>query len=383
MLNNLQYNTVEGVALNVDAHYTKRFSDDEEGRRRVSVGGNVRYGISNERWNGNVFLSNHYSHEKFSSYLIKCGTDVVQFNSNNPISGILNTSYTLFAQKNFMKIYEKQFLFVQHRTELSNGIFLTLNAEYADRLPLINTDFYSFAKSNKPRFTSNDPLNPATDLLHFPRNQSFVADARLRIRIKQKYLTRPEGKFILGTDYPDISLTYRKAFAGVFNSDADYDFASATISDHRRFGLFGGIEYSVTAGKFFNSAKTYFMDYHHFNGNKTSFSTFGLNDFQLLDYYSPSTNDEFIEAHGEYNFGGFILNKIPLIRKLKLNEIAGVHYFRTPFVNNYFETSFGLEKLGFIRADFVLGFNENKKVSTGFIFGLKMNVSGGGITISE
>src|SRR5207245_1089209 len=100
------------------------------------------------------------------------------------------------------------------------------------------------------------------------------------------------------------------------------------------------------------------------------------------DYYKYSTNEDFVEAHGEYNFGGFLLNKIPLIRKLKLNEIAGVHFFSSDSGGkNYLETSFGIEKLRLLRADFVISFLDGKQVSTGFIIGLKINVTNGGLRL--
>src|SRR6185369_4265374 len=111
----------------------------------------------------------------------------------------------------------------------------------------------------------------------------------------------------------------------------------------------------------------------HFNGNQTFISGFGLTDFKLLNYYQYSTTDPFIEAHAEQNFGGFILNKIPVIRKLKLNEIAGFHYLHPEHsvLKNYYEFSFGIEKLNVFRIDFVTSFADGKKASTGFVFGIK------------
>jgi hypothetical protein len=112
----------------------------------------------------------------------------------------------------------------------------------------------------------------------------------------------------------------------------------------------------------------YFMDYQHFNGNLTAFSSFDLRKFNILDYYSNSTADEFIEGHFEHDFSGFIFNKIPLIRKLKLNEIAGFDYLHVPGLEDHFEVSFGITKLNIIRIDFVAGFTQNSKTQTGFRF---------------
>ena len=179
-------------------------------------------------------------------------------------------------------------------------------------------------------------------------------------------------------------MTYLRAIPGVAGSTADFDRAAVSISYRLRLGLFGGISAFANYGKFFRHEKMDLMDYCHFNGNKTLFSNFLLIDFKLLDYYQYATNNEYLQAHGEYNMGGLILNKIPLLRKLNLNEIIGFHYFRAaylnnPVVKNYYETSFGIEKFKVLRADIVMGFDQNIKTRVGFVLGLKFNLSDGSV----
>ncbi len=113
------------------------------------------------------------------------------------------------------------------------------------------------------------------------------------------------------------------------------------------------------------------MDLRHFNGNKTFLSDFRLDDFKNLDYYAYSTTSNFFEAHAEHNFGGFFLNKIPLIRKLRLQEIAGVHFLHTAQLDRYFEFSVGVEKLHLLRAEIFTSLANGKKGTIGFLFGLK------------
>ena len=112
------------------------------------------------------------------------------------------------------------------------------------------------------------------------------------------------------------------------------------------------------------------MDYYHFNGNQTLYSGFALSDFQLLEYYKNSTNKQFLEGHFEHNFLGLFLNKIPLIKRLKLNEIGKISMLTTDGSNAYAEISAGIKRLGF-RADFVTGFSNQKKISSGFRIGFE------------
>jgi len=130
----------------------------------------------------------------------------------------------------------------------------------------------------------------------------------------------------------------------------------------------GNSNWTVTAGKFLNNKDMYFMDYYHFQGNQTIFTNSG--GFELLPYYTYSTNQQFVQANFEHHFGGLILNKFPLIRKLKLSEIAGVNYLTTNTLNQYAEFYVGVEKLHAFRVIFVTGFSDGLKTYATFRIGI-------------
>jgi len=382
---NIHFNTVEGWVAGLTVRYDK--FKGEEDRRSYSVIAESRYGFSNTHFNGNLTFQHRYNPYRFSAYTLRAGTEVRDFNERAHFSPLVNTLYTLIANENWLKLYESRFGEAAHRMEIFNGILMRAKASYDDRLPLVNTSDYSWNDNGK-KYLSNDPQHPETDSLHFTRNQSFRLDINFRFRYKQKYTMRPEGKNVIGSDFPQLSVGYTIAIPGVAGSDMEYDLATATIFDEIRFGLFGSIRYQGTYGNFLRNKKMEFMDYHHFNGNKTIFSDFSLIDFALLDYYKYATNRDYVELHGEYNMGGLILNKIVLLRSLKLNEIIGAHYFHarytgTTLIKNYYETSFGIEKFGLLRADFVLGFEDGTKARTGFVLGLKLNISDGSIRVTD
>ncbi len=364
----INFNTVEGFNTVLEITYKKRHSDEDP--REFSITPGLRYGFSNTHWNGNVVFSNRYNAHHNSVLDIEAGTDVEQINNKNPISEMLNSMYSLWAEKNYMKIFERQYLYASHRTELVNGISLRLTAEYAKRSSLSNTTDYSFINVKKRDYTSNDPYNSTTDEFKFNRNEAFTFEAGLAFRPGQKYITRPEGKYNLGSIWPVIRLTYKKGIEAL-GSDVDFDIIRMGIDDEMNLGLFGKITYQVVYGNFLNNNKYYIPDLKHFNGNKTWFSDFRINDFKNLDYYQYSTAGAFLEIHAEENFGGFFLNKIPLIRKLKLREIAGFHFLHTESLDRYAEFSVGVEKLGIFRAEFYTSLTDGKKGTIGFLVGLK------------
>ena len=226
---------------------------------------------------------------------------------------------------------------------------------------------------NQRIYSANDPLNDRQDSTpFFQRNQSMELRINLRLRYRQKYITRPDDKWVYGSKYPTLHIEYRKGIRELMDSDVNYDFLRIGITDRMNFKLLGKATYLVSAGKFLNNRKVEFMDYYHFSGNKTMISNFDFSDFQLLDYYTYSTQDYFLEGHYEHDFGGFVFNKFPLLRKLKLSELAGVHYLYTGDRDHYAEVFLGIEKFNIARGDFVMAYSKNGQLATGFRVGLKI-----------
>jgi hypothetical protein len=166
-------------------------------------------------------------------------------------------------------------------------------------------------------------------------------------------------------------LNYEKGIDQLAVSDVNYDRIEIGVEDELSLGMLGRFSYSGYYGNFLNSSDLYFMDYAHFMGNQTVFSGFEQRRFDLLDYYSNSTADEYVQVFAEQNFGGFITNKLPLIKKLKLNEVAGFRYLHVPGLDDHMEVSFGLEKLGILRADYVMAFDKSRNLRSGFVFGVR------------
>lgn len=365
----LNFNTVQGLNFYLRTGYSKAFSN----RTYLNLRQLVSYGFSNYRWG--YTLSARYSFRPgvYNVISVRGGVSPVQYNGMDPISPLVNTAYTLLDGHNYMKLYEKSWVAVSYYSELLNGLYLDAGLEYAGRSPLVNTTHYSWVKSSRNRFTSNDPQNPENENPAFSWNTSFRAHVGFRIRIKQKYISVPE-KTVIGSKYPDLLVTYIKGVNGFLGSDVDFDVLKIAIEGRQKLGLFGTLQFRGLYGAFLNNRKMEFMDYHHFNGNRTIFGKFRLNAFQLLDYYDYSTNKNYVEAYAEHHFNGFIFNKLPLVRKAKWKAVAGFRYFTSAFTNNYFEINAGIENIFTIfRVDFVAGYDAGRNVRTGIVIGMRVD----------
>ncbi|UKJ08401.1 DUF5686 and carboxypeptidase regulatory-like domain-containing protein [Solitalea lacus] len=358
---NLQFNTVEGVCLTLRGSFRKNY----ESRQNFAIVPELRYGFSNRHLNGNVQVYYSFNPVKLGSIAIKAGTDVVDFNSLGSINPLINSYNTLVKSTNYMKLYERQFASVSFSQELFNGVQFNVLADYANRLPLVNTNYYSFKQDSAITFTANNPYYGLNNNPAFEKNQALTISMSATIMFGSEYITRPDGKFYVGSKWPKLTLNYRGGLP-VLGSDVDFHSINARLYDSGiRLGLLGNVAFSVGTGKFLSNKSIWFMDYKHFKGSRVTFyEGSSTNVFRFLDYYQHSTNNYYLEGHVEHNFSGFFMNKIPLLRKLRLEEIVGTNYLNTDSLKNYAEVYLGLQRLMF-RAEFGFSWMAGKAYQSG------------------
>ncbi|GAB3823194.1 DUF5686 and carboxypeptidase regulatory-like domain-containing protein [Pontibacter rugosus] len=363
----VQYNTVEGVAADVRMEFLRTFED----RRSYTIEPAVRYGFSNEKLNAKLRMGYHFNPFKNSYISVEGGRYVQQINNQTPISPFVNTLYTLLAERNYMKLYQRDFGQVSYRSELWNGINFSGSVNYAHRMPMENTADFTFKERGAEelsKFTSNVPVNAELADAAFTPHEALTVAAALHFRPGLRYMTRPDDKINLGTKYPTFTLSYRAGIKAL-GGDVQYNTAGLGISDEISFGLLGRSKYSALGSVFWGREDMRLMDYKHFNGNRTIVA--GVYDgFQLLDYYRYSTNNSYVEAHFEHHFNGFLFNKIPLFRKLKWQEVVSLNYLNTKESGNYLELGLGVEHIFKVfRVDFVTSFQEGNRARTGLMIG--------------
>ncbi len=371
VFSSITFNTVEGFALDYEATYTKQI--DSLNNKFLALRGKVRYGFASEKWHGSV--SGNVPVDNFNIGF-NVGSDVLDLNNQNSFGKGDNMIYSLFERQNFQKFYDKQFAQVSFGGRIAGGWLATIGGEFSNRQWLNNTSNYSFFFVNDRQYTSNNPFDPNGNSPLFTNSKAFKLQVTTSYDFSNRYVTYPNGRYYYRSKYPRITLGYVKGVKGLFGSDVDYDELVANITKTDiSMGLYGYTSFYVGAGKFLNNNSVYYTDYKHFNGNIIQAYSTGITKFLLLDPYKYSTADQYFEGHLEHNFSGFILNKIPLIRKAKMEEIVDFNYLATPALKGYGEFGFGVEWLG-LRAMYATSFDQAGNHINGFRFGV--NVGGNG-----
>lgn len=195
---------------------------------------------------------------------------------------------------------------------------------------------------------------------------SFSVIAKPGAKYSQYGLDRLE----MSTLAPTLMLRYTRGLKGVINSDFEYDKIQFLYTQPILVGSFGKSLVTVETGKTFQAVPLSLLS--AIPGNESYGQVYGT--FSQLDYYEFVT-DQYVTLNWEHHFNGWILNKIPLIKKLKLREVgflraaygdiseksiainrSTIDYY-APNEQIYYEYGFGIENIGWgnirpIRFDF-------------------------------
>lgn len=375
-LENFSFNTVQGFHGKINFHYRKNL---DEFNRFYRITSDLEYGYSDDRLRGTIGFLYKFNNIKRPYLNVSAGVKTQQFNTNHPISNLENTIFTLFAEENYLKIYDKSFVQVNYSQEILNGLRMSGLLAYERRKALFNTtDQVWFPRSDK-FYSSNNPLNPTGfTVAPFTTHNLLKLNLEAQINFGQKYFSYPDGKFnIQNQKYPTLYLAYQKGFAASVKA-YNFDLIGARLTQEIPLGNKGNFQYNLKGGTFFNAENIAFTDYKHFNGNQINIGTGSsyTNVFNNLPYYALSTNKTYSELHVEHDFKGFILGKIPLINKLNFNLVIGAHNLATQDRKPYQEFSVGLDNLGwgnfrFLRLDYVRSY-QSSYINDAIIFGIKI-----------
>jgi len=385
-IQNLEYNTAEGVVLNINAAFNTYL---KKMRSHFSFEPNIRYGFSNTHlnaWASVSFRTRDVDADrklKRFAFTFSGGKRVSEYNKENSLTPLINSISILFYGDNYIKTYENYFGSIHFSKRYESGLRFQVGALYEDRRPLNNTTKFTFFKKDSINITPNYPAERVAASEIFA-HQAAIITFSISYKPGQKYIQLPNSKMSLGSKYPTFSFGYTKGIKGIFGSDVDFDKWKFTIDDDKNFKLAGSLKYKVGVGGFLNTKKVYIQDYQHFNGNQAAAASEYVNSFQLAKYYANSTIESFYAiGHLEHHFNGLLTNKVPLFKRLGWYLVAGGNAFYVNDKSNYVEVFAGLENiLKIFRVDVVAAYENGRRGHTGIRIGTG-GILGGSISTNK
>ena len=139
----------------------------------------------------------------------------------------------------------------------------------------------------------------------------------IRYAFKEKHIDTGFDRTSMGSKYPILHFNLSVGTKGILGSEYDYQRMSLSLKQSLKLNPLGEFSYLIEGGKTFGQVPFLLSNVHR--GNETYFLMGAA--FNTMNRYEFAS-DEYISVKLEHHFDGFILNRIPLIRKLKWRTVA-------------------------------------------------------------
>ncbi len=268
--------------------------------------GFAAYGFQDERWKfggSAIYALNGTKHHEFPLHLLRLnylndlripGQVLATVNPNSVF-----TSFVRGANDRFL--YTKRVAF-QYQREFRNHFSWIIGT---DRQQLSPAGALAFLPSDgnpdggRPVITTN--LNVQ---LRYAPGESFFQSSTTRSIIDYKFMTQ---------------LKYVKNFKGALGGQYDFQEINLTFRKYTQIPPIGYNYFNIEAGMILGKAPYPLLTIHR--ANQTYF--YQPNAYNLMNFME-FISDRYVGVNMDHNFYGFFMNKIPLLRKLKLREQASV-----------------------------------------------------------
>ena len=278
------------------------FSKTWSRAHRLSVRGEVNYGFRNQDVKGFLNLGFQYLPKKFGEIYVEGGDNYTMINSFDALENVLSRS-NYINQTSFG---------VGHKMEFFNGFFADLKMFYEFQRPITGLELAPWSQELFGEANLPEDFDPYRQLLF---------EARVSYTPGQEYYLEPYRKVNLGSTWPTFKLHYRKGIPTIFGSQVNFDFLELSATQQIELKAFGTTRYNVFAGRFLNDRSVRFIEHKWFRGSDRFLLSQPLLSYQLLGP-SINTKQAYLQMHGVHHFNGTILNKVPLINRLRL-QLAG------------------------------------------------------------
>lgn len=360
------FNPVEGFVLLQRTNWGYALQDSL--RTRLNFRPTFRYAFTRRQLSGTLRVQ---VRNRKGRIQLEGGRYIQQFNPDEPILPAINTATSLWGMRNFMKIYEQDFIALNAQRIITPRLRFSTSWSYAYRRELFNMTNYTWSRRNSEGYLPNAPENLELENTSFPNHYAFIGSATVTYRPWLKYRIRNGRRYAIETSSPAFSLRYDQGFPA-FGSGINFNRAEVGYRQTLNVGVRGELRVNLQAGKFFKTDSMAFMDYRHFMGNLTPLATTDpIGSFRLLDYYRYSTAKEYLAANFNYQFRKLLVSSNYKLHLLGIRESIFINYLGTPTSQNYMELGYAINGiLRLFRLEAAAAFQNGAYQSYGFRIGI-------------
>lgn len=285
-------NNIEGLRVQGGFKTNMDFS------KKWIVGGQLGYGFKDDKIKYSTFVQNILSRERWTTMSVRVRSDIgrVGIDDEN-----LGDNYLFLAAQRF-GVFRRGFYFNETRwnfqREIFKGFTQRLTARYNTFKPTFDFGYY-------------DPENVTTGVKDTYETAEVIIESRYAR--DETFIQDDNDRISLGANrWPIITLRYTRGISGILGSDFDYEKLRLSVYKRIRFGPLG-VGYMTMSGEYIFDHLPYTLLSVHL-GNQTPIYTYVT--YNLMNY-GEFISDRYAELFYSHHMEGFLLNRVPLIRKLK------------------------------------------------------------------
>jgi len=289
-------NDVEGFRMRFGGRTNEHFS------RKWQFNGYAAYGFGDEQWKYGLGAKYIVDRQKWTTLTLNYRTDVDQFGIQvSPLTDVSEESAFIALTQigNLVRPfrYERtQFEFARQFSRSFSGALQLKNQAYQPLFPFrYRTDINDANSQLGTNFTTSEFVVR----LKYARDESFIINDNSRIS--------------LGTvRWPVFLVSYTRGLKIPGEGNFDYHKLDFSISQKLRVGFWGNLRYQMSAGHIFNDVP-YTLLTSHIGNEQFVYTDIAFNTMNFFEFVSQS----YAQLKLQHNFEGFVMNRIPLMKKLK------------------------------------------------------------------
>ena len=305
IFNMLSYNELEGWRLRFGAKTNTRF------HKHIFLEGFVAYGTKDEKfkYRGQIMYSFNDKVNNQWEFPMNLLTLSYEHNTNVPRMGFFGYSFNEDSDRlgrSISRQGNRKMVFIdkvrmQYYYESESQIGLKLFAEYQEQRPLGELVF----ETNEGKIYDPFTTNAVGFEIRFAHNEKV-------------YQIHQYRKPLASSVAPIVTVGY--SYGGKYlGSDYEYHKIQAMMSKRWFLSVLGIADLNITTGMVVGEAPYPLLFAHRANQG----IYYDERGFNLMNYYE-FVSQYYIQGMFDYNFNGFILNRIPIIGKFKLREVVSL-----------------------------------------------------------
>jgi len=343
----MAYNNIEGLRLQAGFKTSMDFSN------KWVLRGQLGYGFKDEKIKYSASIQRILSRNRWTTASLRFRSDIGRVGVDDEV--LADNYLFLVAQR--WGTFRRGYYFDESRFNFQRELFKGFTQRVAFKYLTFRPTF-NFGYETDDGIAQNFETAELIVESRYARDEVFVQDDNDRIS--------------LGTSrWPIITLRYTRGFKGVIDSDFDYTKIRLSVYKRIRFGPLG-VGYVNVMGEYTFNPIPYPLLTPHIGNQTPIFTSISYNLMNFGEFVS----DRYASLQYQHHFEGFLLNRIPLMRKLKwrlvgtANVIVGglsqenkalipedEQYMQVGSLERgkpYLELGYGVENiLKFFRVDFI------------------------------